>query len=145
MKKLPLWACLFLFQQLSAQIPEDALRSSWTTPSGTARQQAIGGAMGSLGGEISAASVNPAGLGMYKTSEFVLSPGFRFLSDKSNYRGTGTSGSSANNFNLGTSGFVLGYTGRNGNSNTFALTVNRMANFNANIHYKGQNNYSSFA
>ena len=101
--------------------------------------------MGSLGGEISAASVNPAGLGMYKTSEFVLSPGFRFLTDKSSYRGTTTSGSAATNFNLGTSGLVLGYTNRNGVSNAFALTVNRMANFNNTIHYKGQNNYSSFS
>src|SRR5882757_8624851 len=119
MQKIVTLLTLLVCQQLSAQLPEDALRSSWTTPSGTARQQAIGGAMGSLGGEISAASVNPAGLGMYKTSEFVLSPGFRFLSDKSNYRGTGTSASAANNFNLGTSGLVLGYTGRNGNSNAF--------------------------
>ena len=61
-----------------AQVPEDALRLSWYVPSGTARQQAIGGAMGSLGGDITASFVNPAGLGLYKTGEVVLSPGFRF-------------------------------------------------------------------
>src|ERR1700682_734555 len=89
--------------QLSAQVPEDALRLSWIAPSGTARQQAIGGAMGSLGGEISAAYVNPAGLGFYKTNEIVFSPGFRFQKDNSNYRGTTTTGTSASNFNIGTS------------------------------------------
>ena len=109
MKKLALLAGIFLVQQLSAQTPDDILRSAWTRPSGTAREQAIGGAMGSLGGDISAAFVNPAGLGMYKTNEFVLSPGFRLLTDKSNYRGTGTSGTSANNFNLGASGLVLSH------------------------------------
>ncbi len=99
--------------------------------------------MGSLGGEISSAFVNPAGLGVFKTSEFVVSPGFRYLTDKSDYLGTSLSGKSANNFNLGTSGMVLSYTGRNGNSNAFSVAVNRMANFNSNVHYSGVNDYSS--
>ncbi len=34
---------------LFAQEPSDALRFSWTVPGGSARQQAIGGAMDSLG------------------------------------------------------------------------------------------------
>src|SRR5258708_382301 len=76
---------LFLCQQLSAQIPKDALRSAWTVPNGTARQQAIGGAMGSLGGEISSAFVNPAGLDVFKTRDFVLSPTFPSLTDTLNY------------------------------------------------------------
>jgi hypothetical protein len=49
-----------------SQEPADALRYSWYIQQGTARQQAIGGAMGSLGGEISSSFVNPAGLGFYK-------------------------------------------------------------------------------
>jgi hypothetical protein len=129
--------------RLSAQLPEDALRTSWTTPSGTAREQAIGGAMGSLGGEISAGFVNPAGLGLYKTNELVISPGLRFLSDKSNYLGTTTSASAATNYNMGTTGLVFSYPGRNGGHNVFAVAVNRTANFNSNIHYSGLNNYSS--
>ena len=48
---------------LQAQLPEDALRMSYIHPSGTAREQAIGGAMGSLGGDITANYINPAGLG----------------------------------------------------------------------------------
>lgn len=134
---------LFLCQQLAAQLPEDALRSAWTVPSGTARQQAIGGAMGSLGGELSSAFVNPAGLGVFKTSEFVLSPGLRFLTDKSDYLNGASSGKSANNFNLGASGLVVAYSGRNGGSNVFSVAVNRMANFNSNVYYKGENDYSS--
>ena len=62
-------------QYIFAQEPADALRYSWYTSSGTARQQAIGGAMGSLGGDISATFVNPAGIGFYKTGDFVLTPG----------------------------------------------------------------------
>jgi hypothetical protein len=48
--KRKLYIALFLISgnTLFAQLPEDALRMSWTNPSGTARQQAIGGAMASL-------------------------------------------------------------------------------------------------
>jgi hypothetical protein len=144
-RSLALFVSLFLFFRSSAQLPEDALRSSWTTPSGTAREQAVGGAMGSLGGDISAAYVNPAGLGLYRTREFVLSPGWNLLGSKSGYRGTDASGSMTGNFNLGASGFVLGYTTARGAGNTFSFSVNRMANFNSDIHYKGQNDYSSFS
>ena len=70
---------------LLAQEPADALRYSWYTSSGTARQQAIGGAMTSLGGDISAVFVNPAGLALYKTGDFVLTPGFNFLNNKATY------------------------------------------------------------
>ena len=61
-----------------SQIPEDVLKFSWTSPTGTARNQAIGGAAGSLGGDITSLFTNPAGLGFYKTGEFVLTPGFLF-------------------------------------------------------------------
>ena len=47
---------------VTAQAPEDALRYSFYPQGGTARNMAIGGAMGSLGGDINATFVNPAGL-----------------------------------------------------------------------------------
>src|SRR6478672_2063675 len=76
------------FFTLYAQTPEEALRLGWNNSGGTARYRAIGGAMGSLGGDITAAYVNPAGLGLYKTNEFVLSPAFSFSNVKGNFRGT---------------------------------------------------------
>jgi hypothetical protein len=146
MQKLFLAIGMFLCLVASAQLPEDALRASWVTPSGTARQQAIGGAMGSLGGEITAGFVNPAGLAFYKTNEVVISPGWRYQLDKSSYQGSTSSGSNKQNFNLGASGLVVSYPGSNpGISNVFAIAVNRTANFNNNLYYKGQNDYSSFS
>ncbi|MEP7256931.1 MAG: aromatic hydrocarbon degradation protein, partial [Flavitalea sp.] len=59
---------------VKAQLPEDVIRMSYNTPSGTARNQALGGALGSLGGDITSLYVNPAGLGFFKTGEFVISP-----------------------------------------------------------------------
>src|SRR5277367_6189037 len=89
---------LFLCFYLQAQTPEDALRMSYTRPSGTAREQAIGGAMGSLGGDISSNFVNPAGLGFYKTGEVVVSPGFSFNSGNNAYLLTTTKSPSVSNF-----------------------------------------------
>ena len=129
-----------------AQIPEDALRLTWLQQTGTARSQAIGGAMGSLGGDITATFTNPAGLGFYKTGEVVLSPGYNFLKNKSNFRETAAS-DNKNSFQLGTSGAVFGFSNRYSrwNSGAFSIAVNRTANFNSNILYKGVNNYSSYS
>src|SRR5450432_24026 len=128
---------------LKAQLPEDALRMSYTHPSGTAREQAIGGAMGSLGGDISANYVNPAGLGFYKTGEVVLSPGWSFGSTNTGYLSNNTKSPSYNNFLLGTSGFVVGWTTEPDKSSAISLSVNRSADFNGHINYQGKNNYSS--
>src|SRR5579863_7415115 len=108
--KFLLFLCPFLLFDilLRAQLPEDALRMSYTLPSGTAREQAIGGAMGSLGGDITANYVNPAGLGFYKTSEIVFSPGWTFNTANTDYLSTNTKGPYTNNFLLSTSGFVWG-------------------------------------
>ncbi|BAV08188.1 hemin receptor [Filimonas lacunae] len=130
-----------------AQTPDDALRSSWFIPRGSARSMAIGGAMGSLGGDISAASVNPAGIGLYKTKEIVFTPGFVFNSVKSNFRDS-TTKSSKTGFAYGPIGFVLGNPEgrRNGwTSSAFALTVTQLASYNNQVSYAGYNNYSSFS
>ncbi len=148
MKKLVyLFAALFAVQHVSAQIPEDAIRMSWSVPSGTARQQAIGGAMGSLGGDITATFVNPAGLGVYKTSEFVFSPSLSFLNGKGSFRETDSRAESYTRFNIGTTGFVWGQSNpRSSWSNkSFSFAINRTANFNGKVHYEGLNTYSSFS
>ncbi|TKK66014.1 aromatic hydrocarbon degradation protein [Ilyomonas limi] len=129
-----------------AQLPEDVLRYSYFQQQGTARSIAIGGAMGSLGGDISAMYVNPAGLGMYRTSEIVISPGFRFNNNKADFRGTSFQ-SNKTGFNLGTTGAVFG----NGSpysrnrSEAFSIGISQTANFNNTLTYKGLNDYSSYS
>lgn len=130
-----------------SQVPEDAIRMSWNIPSGTARQQAIGGAMGSLGGEITSLFVNPAGLGFYKTGEFVFTPGVSLLNGKGTFRGTGASAENTSAFNLGTTGVVWGQAnpGARWGNKTFSIGINRMANFNGRVLYRGQNDFSSYS
>lgn len=146
MKKLLYIFFLFPATQTFAQIPEDAVRYSFYPQNGTARNMATGGVMGSLGGDITANYVNPAGLGFYKTREIVLTPGFtlnnqsaRYWNDKSTEK--------KNNFAFGPIGIVLGQPERynSKSSSAFSLAITQTANFNNRIHYKGLNNYSSFS
>lgn len=51
---------------------------------GTARSMAMAGAFTSLGADISSIGINPAGLGMYSTNEFSLTPSITISSSKSN-------------------------------------------------------------
>ena len=88
MKRYLLLINLITCSAIYAQTPEDALRYSFYPQNGSARNLAIGGAMGSLGGDITATFVNPAGLGFYKTNEFILTPGFLLNNNKINFRET---------------------------------------------------------
>jgi hypothetical protein len=142
---------LFLCQFLSfatsihAQVPEDALRMSYFRPSGTARVQAIGGAIGSLGGDITSNFVNPAGLGFFKTSEALFSPGWSFGSANAGYLSNNVKSPSVNNFILGTSGGVFGKEVDENNSFAISFAVTSTADFNGHISYQGKNSYSSGA
>src|SRR5690606_40512733 len=65
----------------------DALRFSKMDHLGTARFNAMGGSFGALGGDFSAINVNPAGLGIYRSSEFSFTPGFLFSNTDAEFRG----------------------------------------------------------
>ncbi len=140
---------LFIFLPIAlwAQFPEDALRYGYPVMGGTARNMAIGGAMGSLGGDITAAHINPAGIGLYKNSEIVLSPAFQFGKYSYNYLNAETD-SKSNNFIYGTSGFVSGSMNaryKKATSSAFSLSVNQIANYNNSIKYQGSNTQSSWS
>jgi hypothetical protein len=138
---------LFAGSTAMAQLPEDVMRLHYNTVSGTARSQAIGGAIGSLGGDITSNYVNPAGLGLYKLSETVISPGFTLARSKSDYRGYDATSNNLNRFNISTSGVVWAKNepGRKWNSSAFSIAVNRTANFNNSVFYKGENDEHSIS
>lgn len=138
--------CSFgLLHQASAQTPEDALRFSWNVQNGTARAQAIGGAMGSLGGDITATFVNPAGLGFFRSGDFTISPSIGFGKTKSTYLGR-REDTSANKFAFGTTGVVFGGShGKERRGAAISIAINQMADFKSNVLYRGQNNQSSYS
>lgn len=127
---------------LQAQLPEDALRMAYIHPSGTARDQAIGGAMGSLGGDITANYVNPAGLAFYRTNELVISPGWNLNSIKTSYLSSDNKNAGNSHFIMGTSGIIGGWGDQN-SSTAVCLSVNQSADFKSHFSYQGKNDYSS--
>ncbi len=145
--KIYLLLSFFLFNTIIyAQVPEDAIRYSFYPQNGTARNLAIGGAMGSLGGDISATFVNPAGLGFYKTNEFVITPGFLLNNNKARFRNT-DSKNKKNAVNFGPTGWIFGFSNRYKpqTSNAFSIAITQTASFNNETQYKGLNDYSSFS
>src|SRR5690606_8909066 len=73
-----LTGCCAGFFNMNAQDETDALRYSFLMPQGTARSMGFGSALGSVGGDFSSLSVNPAGIGVYRRSEFMFTPSFHF-------------------------------------------------------------------
>ena len=72
-----------------AQGVDDIFRLSFQNTSyGTARNVSLGGAFGALGADFSSLSNNPAGLAMYRSSEFTLTPILKTRIDNTNYIGS---------------------------------------------------------
>ncbi|MDH6356098.1 hypothetical protein M2132_002461 [Dysgonomonas sp. PH5-45] len=67
-----------------AQGELDAYKLSQTDLQGTARSVGMGGAFGALGGDVSGVAINPAGIGIYTTSEVVATFGFTNTQSKAN-------------------------------------------------------------
>ncbi len=131
---------------LFAQTPEDVIRFSFFRPSGTARYLAIGGTMGSLGGDITAANTNPAGLGFYKTGEALI--GFNFDRNNLNalYRNQKTP-SAISAVLTGPIGLI--FTNPENkykqSSSAFSISLNQVASFKKEIQFTGLNNFSSYS
>ncbi len=85
MKYLSLILILF-FSQLSAQNSYDALRYSRMNYQGSARFNAMGGAMGALGGDMSSLLINPGAIGVYRNSEFAFTTAFELNEMETKYR-----------------------------------------------------------
>jgi len=129
---------------LRAQTDVDALRYSQTSIAGTARFTSMGGAFGALGGDFSTLSWNPAGIAIYRTSEFTFTPSLYMEKTNSDFLGN-SANSSKYNFNFGNIGFVFtrklsnddnSYGWKNWN---FGLGYNRLNNFHASTLYQGDN------
>jgi len=131
-----------------AQNEEDVLRYSMIEYSGTARYVGLGGAYGAIGADFSSLSTNPAGIGVYKKSEFTISPGLFFNSSESNFLGTRLD-DGKNQFALGNLGLVLvsevpDRLDKNPIKNyQFGFGINRQKNFNNRVTMQGINSSSS--
>ncbi|MGL4852039.1 MAG: OmpP1/FadL family transporter [Phocaeicola sp.] len=87
--KIGLTACaLIAFSVATAQNQYDAERLTSHDLSGTARFVGMGGAMSALGGDLSVMGTNPAGIGIYRSSDASVSFGFHNRNASSQFNGT---------------------------------------------------------
>lgn len=136
---LCLLCCLMSIGAVHSQTAIDALRYSELFPSGTARMVGVGGAMGSLGGDFGALSANPAGLGVYRKSEFVITPSLQSTSITSVLNGDESTQERQSHFGLENLALVFykEYDKPKLKSINFAAGVNRLVNFNRVVEYGG--------
>lgn len=73
-----------------AQAEMEAYNLSSYDLKGTARSVGMGGAFGALGGDVSGIVINPAGIGVYKSSEIVTTLNFNSSTTSTNLSGTKT-------------------------------------------------------
>lgn len=139
MKKLTTFMLSVVFgtQLLSAQNEFDALRFSNLEFFGDARFNAMGGSFGALGANMSSLSVNPAGIGVYQSSDFSFTPAFHY-----NFTDTHLDGNTLSdgklNFHFSNVGIVGNFSGSgNWESVSFGMGYNRTSNFNTSISAKG--------
>ncbi|WP_419214054.1 OmpP1/FadL family transporter [Maribacter sp. X9] len=109
----------------SAQNINEALRYSTENLQGTARFQAMGGAFGALGGDLSSLNINPAGSAVFNNSLFTISGSTYNTKNDVNYFGSGTS-NKTNNLELNQIGgaFVFKNTNLDSDWKKFSLTFN---------------------
>ncbi len=130
---------------LSAQNEVDALRYGQFNSVGTARYTAMGGALGAMGADLSVMSNNPAGLGVYRSSQLVFSFGQFNNNAQSNFIGNS---STINEFSLKPTvlGFVVADVAVSNSDWKFinvGFSYNQLQNFNSRFSVRGTNTESS--
>ena len=149
MKKLVLIliAVISMFTGILAQNVDDALRYSQIFYGGTARFMSMGGAFTALGGDISSLSQNPAGIGVFRSSEVTVTPQLFHINTAAGFNGT--TSDYLYNFNLNQIGVVSNLISNNSETGlitlNFGYSFNKTNNLNQSIRIQGINTNSSMA
>lgn len=124
MKRILTFIMLGLCAFASAQTIGDVLRYSLEENQGTARFQAMGGAFGALGGDMSAININPAGSAVFENSLLTLT-GTNYNRDNLAGFGSDRTGLTENSLNFNQVGGVFVFKNAGGSDWTkLALAIN---------------------
>ena len=142
MKKIITLATLGLMitaAPIVAQTVYDAAKITNKDLNGTARFVGMGGAMGALGGDISTIGTNPAGIGIYRSNDAMVSFGLSAYGTESNYMGNKINSDKVR-ASFDNAGFVLAT--KIGNATTlryvnFGFNYHRAKSFYKNMSMKG--------
>lgn len=134
---------------IMAQTEFDALKLIQPDINGTARYMGMAGAFGALGGDASAIKDNPAGLGVYRSSEMTGTLNISLQNSNAVWDNTTAKDNLTNtNFtNLSYVKFMPTFRSRNGNSgllnSNWSFSYNRLKSFNRNSTIKNGSSASS--
>ncbi len=129
---------------IQAQTAFEAIRYSQNTIGGTARVMGVGGAFGAIGADFGGASINPAGIGLYRRGELSISPVLNTVSNSSRYQNNFTT-EEGSQFALNNFGLVMNLrrppkTEPQGMvTSSFVLGVNRLNSYTDNRYISGFN------
>jgi len=130
-----------------AQSESDALRYSFYMPNGTARANGMAGSFGAIGADPSTIGFNPAGMGVYKTTQISFSPSFKINNTESSYLGTKNRDFSANYFDINEISFVQAIERKKDNIGltyfVWGFSYNKLNNFSENVSINGINDNGS--
>lgn len=144
MKKIKLFALIFsallTSSNVLAQSVGEVARYASEQLNGSARYQAIGGAFGALGGDLSSISNNPAGSSVFAFNEAGATMGVQSFSTDANYLG-GFSNAEKSSFDISQAGFVLVLANPSSKWDKVAFGFNTQTvnNFDKNLFAKGTN------
>ena len=128
-----------------AQGSDDACLFSQTYYQGTAKATGMGNALGAVGGDLTAANINPAGMGIYRSNEFTATLNLLDNYHSSTYYGT-KNGANMMRMSIPNVGYV--HTRYRSNYRPvrftqFGITLNRTNDYNIHTFAKGINPTSS--
>jgi Long-chain fatty acid transport protein len=150
MKRISLliFAVLSVFAGVTAQNVDDALRYSQVFYGGTARFMSMGGAFTALGGDISSLSQNPAGLGVFRSSELTITPQLFQIKTTAGFNRVSSS-DNLYNFNLPQIGIVGSFISNDKETGlvtlNFGYSFNKTNNLSQSVVIQGVSNSSSMA
>ncbi len=133
----------------------DALKFARLQTAGTARSMGIAGAFGSVGADLSSTLSNPAGIALYRSSEVSLGIGIHPTAANSKFLNQERSENNTR-FTFNYAGFVyagainkkkssISFSSKNLEYVNFAITYNKVSNFNRTLLYSGLNRNNSYA
>lgn len=139
-------AAVFTAITAFGQGADDAMLFSQTFYQGTAKSMALGGAMGAIGADMTAISINPAGMGVYRSDELTFGLGLTDNQSHSTYYGNNTD--ILNNFGMNIPNFGFVHAKEEGNVgdfrfSQFGISFTRTNDFNSNTFASGFNPSSS--
>jgi len=121
-----------------AQSANDAMLFSQHYSGGTARSAGMSGAFGALGGDLSVLNANPAGLAVFRGTEFTITPAMTFTNTRAEHYGRAFD-EKKNTLVFNNIGYVYTlnrYNEKGLQSINFGIAYNRLNDFNSNAYVK---------